>query len=336
MSTLMNAMVIEAFGESEQFTLLQVSKPTLKSNHALIKVKYSSVNPLDIKIRQGVVSPVPAFPLILNAEVVGVVEAVDDPSGYLQEGDLVFGVAGGIGANQGALAEFMLADCRLLAKVPEGLSGEDCAGLALVGLTATLALEKCTIKQGSSVLVHGGAGGVGHLAVQLAAKAHQANVSATVGSEEDAETVKSLGASHAINFRTEKVDAYVKRVTDNQGFDIIIDTVGQNNLINSLAAVAEYGHVVTTAARLELDISPLHAKSADLHVVFMMLPIINGPKDNKYQSILSNLAQKLFSKEITLLCHEKVYAFSAIANAQDDFTQGKTTGKIKLVNDLQG
>lgn len=335
MTDLMKAMVIEDFGDSSCFKLADVSKPTIQQGQALIQVTHSSVNPLDIKIRQGMVQPVGSFPLILNAEVVGTIVQVNDPSGHLQIGDQVFGVAGGIGGKQGALASLMVADCNLLGKLPSKLSNEQAAGLALVGITASLALEKCAIRANSNVLIHGGAGGVGHIAVQLAAKRYQAKVFATVGSEQEAKLIQQLGATDTANFREETVAHYVERLTHNQGFDIIFDTVGQNNLINSFEAVANYGHVITTAARLELDLSPLHAKSADLHVVFMMLPIINGANDNRYQILLENLAQDLMNGELTLLSNEKIYGFTEIAQAHDDLMARKTHGKIKLKNDLE-
>ncbi len=332
--TMMSAMLIESFGESDVIKKGEVTKPTVTEGKALVKVTHSAVNPLDVKIREGLVKNVPAFPLVINCEMVGVVQELLDESAPFSVGDTVYGVCGGVGHTQGVLSEYVLAETKLLAKVPDEVDALDMAGLALVGLTAALALEKCTIVKDNQILIHGGVGGVGHLALQMAKKLYQNDVVVTVGSEADSELALSLGASAAINFREESVEDYCQRLTGGKGFPVIFDTVGQGNLENSLKAVAKNGHVITTAARTTLDLSPLHAKSADLHVLFMMLPIIDGPQDDNYQRRLSDLAHLYKNKELTLLSNHSTYGFSEVARAQDDLMARKTQGKVKLVNDL--
>ncbi len=157
-------------------------------------------------------------------------------------------MVGGVRGYGGTLAEFVAADARLLAPAPRSLSLHEAAALPLVAITAEEAIERVAPMPSDHVLVHGGTGGVGHLGVQIA-KARGAKVATTVDSEEAAALARSLGADETVNFRTEKVEDYVARLTQGKGFDVIFDTVGGGNLVNSFAAAAQGGRIVTTDVR---------------------------------------------------------------------------------------
>ena len=192
-------MVISGFGGPEVFEWAEVPIPVVTPGHVLIKVAASSLNPIDVKIRSGLVPALtPPFPAILHADVAGHVVEVGEGVSQWQPGDAVFGCAGGVGANQGALAEYMLADARLLARKPEGLSFQTAALYPLATITAWEAvMEPGFILPGSKVLVHGASGGVGHLAAQLAAF-QGAFVFGTATSHEKAEIARQFGTDIAI------------------------------------------------------------------------------------------------------------------------------------------
>ena len=167
----MKAMVIEEFGGPDVFVEREVDTPEPDEGQVRIRVVASSVNPLETKIRSGLVKTGPAMPAILNGDVSGVVDKVGPGVAGFAEGDEVFGCAGGVGGWQGALADFMIADVRLLGKRTPAmeLPLADCAALPLVFLTAWSALvDRAGIQPGEHVLIHAGTGGVGHVAIQIA------------------------------------------------------------------------------------------------------------------------------------------------------------------------
>ncbi len=174
----------------------------------------------------------------------GVVEAVGEGVTRFQPGDEVYGMVGGVGGVQGTLAEFVAVDADLLARKPRNLSMREAAALPLITITAWEGLvDRAKVAAGCSVLVHAGAGGVGHIAVQLA-RAFGADVFATVSPEKKG-IVAGFGAM-PIDYRSMSVDEYVTAVTSGEGFDIVYDTVGGATLDASFAAVKRYtGRVVS-------------------------------------------------------------------------------------------
>ncbi|MCW5589437.1 MAG: zinc-binding dehydrogenase [Legionellales bacterium] len=331
----MRAMIIREFGDANVFSLGEVANPEIASGQVLIKVAASSVNQLDIKMRSGAVPAItPPFPAILNGDVAGTVVKVATDVKHIAVGDEVYGVAGGIGHVPGALAEYMAVDARLIAKKPQSLNFLTSAGVPLVGITAYIGImQKVRIKPGMQVLVHGGLGGVGHLAVQLA-KAQGAIVTATVASSEQFAQAREFGADNTVDFRSEKVADYVNRITNGTGFDVIYDTVGGPNLNNSLAAIKNFGDIVTTVARTTLDITPLHDKSANLHVVFMMLPLLYEEGRAAYHHYLTELATLIDQQKVRLLSDPTTFKFSEITKAHQYLESGKAQGKVLLECDL--
>ncbi len=257
----MKAQIIHSFGDSSVFQLEEVAKPKLLPGHVLIHVKATSVNPIDTKMRSGAVSSVaPEFPAILHGDVAGIVIEVGEGVSKFKTGDEVYGCAGGFKETGGALAEFMLADARLIAHKPKNVTMEEAAALPLVAITAWESLfDRANIKSGQNVLIHGATGGVGHVAIQLA-KWAGANVFTTASQQNKMEIAHRLGADVAINYKEESVQEYVQKHTNGNGFGVIFDTVGGKNLDNSFEAAAVNGTVVTIAARSTHDLSPLHAK----------------------------------------------------------------------------
>ena len=327
----MKAQVIKKFGDPSVFELVDVPKPMLKQGHVLIKVYASSVNQIDCKIRSGAVPALsPEFPAILNGDVAGVIDSIASDVKNFKVGDEVYGCAGGLDGTPGALAEFMLADARLLAKKPTILSMAEAAALPLVTITAWEALfKKANLTANKNVLIHGGVGGVGHIAVQLA-KSCGAKVYTTVLKNEDISLAKSFGADEVINAKEEDVEKYVARLTQGAGFDVVFDTVGGGNLDRSLFAAAMNGSVVTTVARSTHDLTPMHNKALSLHVVFMLLPILTGIGREEHGDILSRITEIANPGKLKPLVDPHQFTLEQISDAHMLLESGKARGKVVL------
>ncbi|HTM63251.1 MAG TPA: zinc-dependent alcohol dehydrogenase family protein [Gammaproteobacteria bacterium] len=327
----MKAQIITQFGDPSVFTMKDIPKPEIKPGHVLINVAASSVNQIDCKIRSGVVADIaPAFPAILHGDVAGIVDAVASDVTNFKVGDEVYGCAGGLLGTGGALAEYMLADSNLISKKPASLTMTQAAALPLASITAWEALfNRANLKAGQSVLIHGGAGGVGHIAVQLA-KWRGAKVNATVLKNEDFPLVKLFGADEVINAKTEDVAAYVKRLTNEVGFDVVFDTVGGPNLDKSFQAAALNGIVVTTAARSSNDLSPMHNKGLTLHVVFMLLPLLKNIGRAEHGKILTELAAIVDSGKCTPYIDPNHFTLETVSDAHRLLESGKAQGKVVL------
>jgi NADPH:quinone reductase-like Zn-dependent oxidoreductase len=220
-----------------------ISTPEIGPREVLVRVRASGVNPLDTKIHAGAAPharhPLPAIPGI---DLAGVVEQTGREVSRFKPGDEVYGMTGGVGGVQGSLAEFAAVDADLLALKPANLSMREAAALPLIFITAWEGLiDRAALKPGQKVLIHGGAGGVGHVAIQIA-RAFGAEVFAT-GSASQRATIEGFGA--VFIDRDTAVEAYVAEHTGGRGFDIVYDTVGGKVLDASFAAVRRFGHVVS-------------------------------------------------------------------------------------------
>jgi len=331
MRTSMKAQLINKFGGPSVFELSEISKPEIKPGHVLIKVSATSVNQIDCKIRSGAVRAIaPDFPAILHGDFAGTVEAIASDVTDFKVRDEVYGCAGGLKGSGGSLAEFMLADTKLIAIKPTSLSMLEAAALPLVSITAWEALfKKARLTDKNNILIHGGVGGVGHIAVQLA-KWCGAKVYTTVLKNEDFPLAKSLGADEVINAKEEDVEEYVTRLTNKQGFDIIFDTVGGQNLDKSLLAAGISGSVVTTAARSTHDLTPLHNKALGLHVVFMLLPILNNQNREEHGKIVSEIAKIIDEGKLKPHIDSHKFTLETVQDAHALLESGKAQGKVVI------
>lgn len=326
----MKAQILRSFGATPDFADADLPMPELKPGNVLIRVAATSVNPVDIKMRTLAPPFAPKPPAVMGMDVAGVVEAVGEGVSAFKPGDEVFGCPGGIADLPGALAEYMLADARLLARKPARLSMTEAAALPLVTITAWEALfDRARLKPGQHALIHAGTGGVGHVAVQLA-KAHGARVAATVSSARKAELAASLGAHDCINYREESVESYVARLTAGRGFDVVFDTVGGSTLDASFQAAALYGTVVSTNTRSSHDLSQLHAKGLTLSVVFMLLPLVTGQGRERHGEIMAQAAALAEAGKLRPVLAERRFRFEEIAMAQEYLASGKAVGKVVL------
>lgn len=326
----MKAMIITKFGPSDAFEQAELPKPELKAGHVLVKVAASSVNPVDYKIREaGEALPfAPELPGVLGMDFAGTVEAVGEGVENFKIGDEVYGCAGGLADLQGSLAEYMLADAQLVAHKPKNLSMQEAAALPLVAITAYEGLQRAGVSAGQKVLIHGGSGGVGHIAVQLA-KYLGAEVYATGGGEKQLALIESLGAT-AINYKTETVADYLEKHTGGTGFDVIYDTVGAENLLQSMEAAKINGHIATTVSMVELDLTLAHIKGLSMHVVFMLISMLHNIGRQAHGDILKQVADIAEAGSLKPVLTEQQFKLEQVAQAHDYAESGKGMGKIVL------
>jgi NADPH2:quinone reductase len=327
----MKAMIINSYGDNAKFEISQVDKPEPKTGEVLVKIAASSVNTVDTMIRKmGQELPLsPETPSILGMDFAGTVEAIgDDVDGY-SVGDEVYGCAGGLADLPGTLAEYISADAALIARKPKNLSMREAAALPLVAITAYEGLTRAGVKQGQKILVHGGSGGVGHVAIQLA-KHFGAEVYSTGGGNSQLKLIEQLGAT-PINYKTESVEDYVAKHTDG-GFEVIFDSVGGENLLKSFEAAALNGQVATTVSMCELDLNTAHFKGLSLHVVFMLIPMLHNFKRKQHGEILRKLAEIVESGGLKPVLDEERFSLEEADQAHARLESGKGMGKVVIEN----
>lgn len=326
----MKAMIVREFGGPEVFELAEVPTPEAKQGEVLVRIAATSVNTVDTMIRElGEALPLsPKPPAILGMDFAGTIEAIGDGVTEFAVGDEVYGCAGGLVDLQGTLAEYMTADVRLIAHKPKNISMREAAALPLVGITAYEGLMRSGITEGQQVLVHGGSGGVGHIAVQLA-NYFGANVYATGGGDKQLSLIETLGAK-SINYKTETVADYVAEHTFGAGFDIIFDSVGGANMTNSFEAAALNGQVATTVAMVELDLSTAHFKGLSLHVVFMLIPMIHNQGRAVHGQILSELAKIVEAGKLRPVLDEQRFTLTEVGQAHARLSSGQGMGKVVI------
>ena len=329
----MKTIILDEHGTVDGFKLSEIPNPIVLPGHVILKVCASSVNPVDCKIRNGMLAGIgPELPGILHGDVAGVISEVGEGVEDFQVGDEVYGCIGGFKGMPGVLCEYALADARLLSKKPISLSMKEAAVLPLIGITAWNALiDRGQLSEGKRVLVHAGTGGVGHFALQLA-KAMGAEVHTTISSPVKEDLALQMGADCAINYSQITPEQYVKEFTEGMGYDLVFDTVGGICLDQSFEAAKEYGTVVSIAARANHDLSQVHVKSLSLHVVFMLLPILKNQFREKHGEILSKISSLVDDGKIKPLLHEERFSFEDLGQAHQCWEEGGVIGKISLEN----
>lgn len=324
----MRVQMIRENGGPEVFQPAELDRPTPGAGQVLVEISAASVNSADLMARSmgPVVNFIPAPPAVLGMDFAGTVVEVGEGVTNYAEGDEVFGCAGGVAHHQGTLAEYMSADVRLIAKKPKSLSMAEAAGLPLVSITAYEALvDRLNVKEGQKVLVQGGAGGVGHVAIQIAVSLG-AKVFATGTGADQLSLIEKLGAT-PIDFAAEKVEDYVARYTDGAGFEAIFDTVGGGNLPASFDAVKLNGQVATTVTIGEIDLTNAHLKGATLHVIYMLIPLIHNQGAERHGEILAELS-KLSDDGKLKPTIDSVFALEEAADAHRKLESKTAIGKV--------
>jgi NADPH2:quinone reductase len=301
--------------------------PPLRSKQVLVRIAASGINPLDTKIR-GVKAahaqqPLPA---VLGLDMAGTVEEVAPDVTTFKPGDEVYGMVGGVGGLQGTLAKFILADSDLLALKPKTLSMRQAAALPLVTITAWEGLvDRASVCAGQNALIHAGAGGIGHIAIQIA-RAKGAEVFATV-SPNKAAIVRDLGAT-PIDYQSLSPAEYMERHTGGMGFDIIYDTVGGATLDASFEVVKRYtGHVLSALGWGSHSLAPLSFRGATYSGVFTLYPLLSGEGHSHHGQILNHATALVDAGRLTPFLCDRHFSSGDIQEAFIAVEDG-VTGKV--------
>lgn len=263
----MRAMILKSFGGPESFSEVVLPKPEPGKGQVLVRVHATSINPLDYQVRRGDYKDYVPLPAITGHDVSGVIESVGPGVTAFKPGDEVW-YTPEIFAGQGSYAEYHVAHESIVGLKPSSLTHLEAAALSLVGGTVWEALiTRVNLQVGETILVHGGAGGVGHIAIQVA-KAAGARVLTTVSSQ-NAAFVKSLGADLVIDYKqTDYVEA-VLEATDGKGVNLVFDTVGGDTLQRSPLVLDQLGRVVSIVdIATPQNLIEAWGRNASYHFVF--------------------------------------------------------------------
>jgi NADPH2:quinone reductase len=320
----MQAAVLEQ--HEAPFLLSTIPRPVPGPGQVLVRIAASAVNPLDLKIRAGAAAharhPLPA---ILGLDLAGTVEAADETVTRFQRGDEVYGATGGVGGQQGSLAEFAAVDADLLALKPATVTMREAAALPLMFITAWEGLvDRARLEAGQSVLVQGGSGGVGHMAIQIA-RTFGAKVFATGGPSRRS-VIERLGASFID--RSEPVASYVTRLTGGRGFDIVYDTAGGATLDASFEAVRRFGHVVSCLGWGQHTLAVLSFKGATYSGIFTLLPLLSGVGRAHHGDILAQATWLVEAGELVPLIDPRRFSLASVESAYAALRDREAQGKI--------
>jgi len=261
----------------------------------------------------------------LGLDLAGVVEAVDPGVSRFRPGDAVYGMTGGVGGAPGSLAQYSAVDAELLAPKPANLSMREAAALPLIVITAWEGLvDRMRVGSGDAVLVQGGAGGVGHVVVQIAG-ALGAKVFAT-GSAHSREAIEGLGAIFID--RSEPAADYVARLTGGRGFDRVYDTVGGAALDASFAAVRRFGHVVSCLGWGTHALAPLSFKGASYSGVFTLTPLLTGEGRRHHGEILEEAARLVEGGRLRPILDARRFTLETVNGAYQILRDGGQRGKL--------
>lgn len=308
----MKAARINEYGNAGVVQITEIDKPTVSEGQVLVEVRASSINPFDKTIREGYMKDaIPLeLPVTLGGDIAGEVVEVGDGVDNFAVGDKVYGQANVVAGNSGAFAEFAAAKAGGLAVMPANLSYLEAASLPLVGVSALQALtEHINLQPGQKLFVHGGGGGIGSIAIQIA-KNIGAYV-ATTATGEQIDMVKKLGADEVLDFKSED---FSTKLSD---FDAAFDTVGGDEFVKTFAILKSGGTAVSMIAQ------PDEAKATELGITAMMQSThVNTDRLNKLRDLIES---GVVAPQV-----DKVFSLDDIQDAFKAKEEGMVRGKVVL------
>src|SRR5436190_18033950 len=307
---MMKAIVIHQYGGPEVLRFEEVPRPEPKDDQILVRVMAAGVNPVDGLIRSGMFGKGEGtvFPIILGGDIAGVVETVGRKITKFKHGDPVFAYAS-LGSG-GGYAQYALTTEREAAPKPKSLTYIEASAVPIVALTAWQALiDTAKVAAGQTVLIHGGSGGVGTFAIQIA-KARGAKVLATA-STANQDLLKQLGADVCIDYTKQNFEDLAKNV------DVVLDSIGKETLARSYGVVKKGGFIVSLVARpdrAELDKHSIRGA-----------PMSVAPNSDE----LAEITKLIDAKKVKVIVSQ-TYPLSDAVKAQEQAATGHTRGKIVL------
>jgi NADPH:quinone reductase len=328
----MKAILMTATGDPDVLKYQDIPEPQIsKPTQIKVKLAAAGVNPVDTKVRRNGVFYDQPLPAVLGCDGAGTVVEVGAAASRFKPGDKVWFCHGGLGREQGNYAEYNVLDERWAAPMPTSLSFNQAAALPLILITAWGGLyNRGGLQAGQTVLIHAGAGGVGHVAIQLA-KLKAARVITTISSQAKADFVRALGADEVIDYSKNDVVSTVLSLTDGKGADLVFDTVGSAVFKESINATAHFGRIITLLGVSDVDLTEARMRNLLIGFELMLTPMLRDLDEarDKHVQILQQCAlwldQGLLRPHIG---HE--LPLQQAAEAHRLIEAGHTTGKIVL------
>src|SRR5215510_5361266 len=322
----MKGIQLLSHGGLDALRVRNLPDPALGANELLVRIRASAVNPLDGIIRMGDFPIAQAPPLILGEEAAGIVER--NGKGF-NAGERVIVYGGGLGVfRDGTWAELVAVPASSLHRLPEGISFEEGAALANVGVTAYGALRVSELRAGETLIVLGATGGVGSAGVQIG-KAIRARVIAVVSSAGKAARLQALGADHVIVLSDGPLAEQVQELTESKGAHVVLDTVGGDVTGQALSSLASFGRLVhlgySAGTTLTIDSLDLIAKPATIiGFNILLVPAERSAKD--VDEVITLAAQAKYRAVV-----DKTFPTSEVAEATRCLDERKVFGKVVLI-----
>jgi len=329
----MRAVVMTRTGGPDVLEPREIPTPDPRGEHdVLVRLHAAALNPADVWFRSLGPYIAGAMPCILGHDGAGVVERVGSGVATLRPGDRVAFCNGGIGGDPGTYAEYAVVPEAQAVRIPEGIGFCQAAAAPLVSITAWEALyDRANLRAGEHVLIHAGAGGTGHVAVQLA-RLRGAHVAATVGDAAKADFVRGLGAGLAIRYRDGDFVAAVRDWTLGRGADVALDNVGADVMRRTFAAMAPYGRIVTLIGMpADTDDGTAYVRNLTIANVMMLTPMWLGLRDRlAEQAAIVGRVLELMAQGRLVVHIAATFPLERVAEAHRMLEAGGVTGKIVL------
>jgi len=306
----MKAVQITTYGGPDILQVNTIEKPSIQDNQVLVEIKAAGLNPIDVKLTAGFLKQmIPLqFPATVGGDFAGVVLEVGSDVHTFAKGDEVYGQAAVYNGGSGAFAEIATAQAEKIAKKPQTISFEQAAALPVVGASAVQALEEhFKLQKGQKILIHGGAGGIGHIAIQIAK--HLGAYVATTVSTKNIAFVKQLGADEVIDYTNHQFDEILK------DFDAVYDTVGGETTNKSFTVLKKGGILVSMLGEPNQELSKQYAV------------IGIGQRTNTNTTHLNRLAEFVDQKIVTV----HIDSVFPLEKAKEAFEKQNTNPQGKII-----
>lgn len=328
----MKAAVMTAQGGPEVLQLLEVDEPLItRPSQIKVRLKAAGVNPVSAKTCGRGLFFGAQPPAILGCDGAGEVVEIGADVRRFEVGDSVWFCHGGLGREPGNYAEYTVLEEDEAEFKPAKADWHEAAAAPLVLITVWEALfDRGRLQEGQTVLIHAGAGGVGHVAIQLA-KIRGATVITTVSNDEKAALVKELGADHVINYHDEDLVTAVNAITDGRGVDLALDTVGPEVIAQTIPAVAHYGTLVTLLDASGVDLGEARMRNLSIAFTLMLTPMIRElPEARAHHGEILRLCGEWINEGRLKVLVSRSFPLAEAAEAHRLIAEGHVTGKLVL------
>lgn len=309
----MKAIIVKEFGGVENLIHTEIEKPKPAANEVLVQVKSLSINPVDIKTRNGKgISGLlkDQMPLVLGWDISGVIVETGTDVNKFKAGDEVFGMVNFPGHGR-AYAEYVAAPADQLALKPANISHNEAAAATLAVLTAWQSITKLiNVQKGQRVLIHAAAGGVGHYAVQIAKNLGAYVIGTSSAANKD--FVMSLGADEHIDYKAVRFEDAVSDI------DFVLDTIGGENIDRSLKVIKKGGSIISIPSGLNTEVAE---KAKALGINGYQFRVTSNGED--MEVIAGQLERGELKSHIS-----QIFSFDKMAEAHLQIESGRTVGKI--------